>query len=93
MGHTPGPWTVNDADNVSSWSVQASGRKRICAARWYPYTQEAKAEALDNARLIAAAPELLEACKAVLNSTNILDADKIYSIVKAAVARAEGKQP
>lgn len=52
MSATPGPWTFNDDD----WSVEA-GHHIICEM----HGDNAEA----NARLIAAAPELLEALKAL----------------------------
>ena len=66
--HTPGPWTFDDLSlvNVASFSVKASGYS--IAAVWakkgrsHP-TAESIAEAKINARLIAAAPELLEQTK------------------------------
>ena len=66
MPHTPGPWTIPDwrqlgkidvvADTVKVAAVYLQPDKNI--KRGWP-TEEA------NARLIAAAPELLEACRMV----------------------------
>ena len=62
--HSPGPWEVTKYVNYSGFGIYAPGRGCI-AERWYdteqpsPYRYEIGA----NARLIAAAPELLEACE------------------------------
>jgi hypothetical protein len=63
MSHTPGPWTL---DRRSEKLVGANGANVVVYASGLsfaglPPTEEFKA----NARLIAAAPELLEALKAL----------------------------
>ena len=61
VGHTPGPWAVEgpSSPKVESAVINgASGMVAYCHGRCY---QEATA----NARLIAAAPDLLEACERV----------------------------
>ena len=83
--HTPGPWTAYKAPNgdvqVDSprGTIVTSG-----AITWVP-----------NADLIAAAPELLEACKAILAA---LLANKRFETMQAtldatidAIAKAEGR--
>ncbi len=56
--HTPGPWGISKiGNNYDQYMIQAKGGERICN------TVEGK----DNARLIAAAPELLEACETALS--------------------------
>ena len=56
--HTPGPWEVAQYENYSGYSIWAKDAGCI-AERWYPSeTTEIPIEA--NARLIAAAPQLLE---------------------------------
>jgi len=71
--HTPGPWTTArpDRDTVLACGNSKSCIKRICIADWrydgdidYP----SKDEAMHNARLIAAAPELLKALEALLDA-------------------------
>jgi hypothetical protein len=44
-----------------------------------------------NARLIAAAPELLEACKKFVNKQGVMTWDE-YESAKAAIAKAEGRE-
>lgn len=56
--HTPGPWAIRDDDE--DWVVSIVGSSQIVLAR----VRTATVEPGDgNARLIAAAPDLLEACK------------------------------
>ena len=53
MKHTPGPWTVSDGIVRSEYGKALAN---VCMA--------GNGETVPNARLIAAAPELLEACAA-----------------------------
>lgn len=60
QGHTPGPWAVlNDGDDEYAPVVGIEGGKRIADV----YQCRTDSEATANARLIAAAPELLAALK------------------------------
>jgi hypothetical protein len=54
VSHTPGPWTHNQSSGTVS-AIEGPTRKVICR-----YVDG------DNARLIAAAPEMLEALKAAI---------------------------
>ena len=68
--HTPGPWRVSVGDLV----VGANGR-RVADCEHTPYLERPAASIPEdeaNARLIAAAPELLEALECVLR-----DADRV----------------
>lgn len=80
--HTPGPWTVNDV------SIEADGGLVALA-----YAR-GKGSMKANARLIAAAPELLEALKAVeRHNDNPCRFDAyVDRIVIDAIAKAEGRQ-
>lgn len=57
MKHTKGEWEVTQMGNV----IHKETGKMICA------TQSAFKEDMDNAKLIAAAPELLEALMEIYN--------------------------
>jgi len=61
--HTPGPWTIKQATSSAMVSVYAGGFNVACTGS--ANVEEDNADA--NARLIAAAPELLEACREALN--------------------------
>jgi hypothetical protein len=80
MSHTPGPWKVSDLDQRA---VEGFDGFVVADVRNWPKT--------DDARLIAAAPELLEALKAMLNAPDEqADIDAIHAAERA-IAKAEGK--
>ena len=87
MGHTPGPWAVYPPEMLDSknWSVQTdSGMTIVCGDD----TQETEA----NARLIAAAPEMLAALKDLWGWEDVIaEWDKeLHGQMRAAIAKAEG---
>ena len=112
--HTPGPWTVHFHDS-QEWHITAlKGEPRLGHTEWHalaiaygndktPYEGRDIAEA--NARLIAAAPDLLEACKAAAltlrefarhcheSGWNNLGSEvgKAAIPLEAAIAKAEGQ--
>jgi hypothetical protein len=61
--HTPGPWQVNHWDKTQV--CDADGEVRGCAP--IAYCEGSMAERKANARLIAAAPELLAALQKLLS--------------------------
>ncbi|MFN3836740.1 MAG: hypothetical protein ACK4MI_03410 [Brevundimonas sp.] len=80
QGHTPGPWRI-DVSGSEDWSVDYDGPSStymtICGARPQPVCFAVEPSAYDNdeeieanARLIAAAPELLAAAQRVLAGLN-----------------------
>lgn len=84
--HTPGPWVAFFVDGRASVIMPAGRPGDICLFR------DGAAEA--DARLIAAAPELLEACKAILNvyfPTDTCGAREHWKRVEDAIAKAEGR--
>lgn len=102
--HTPGPWSALTPDQFgrpvqADWVV-AVGDAYICVGpQW---DEEYRDESLANARLIAAAPEMLEALKAVMDNESdwkwaqefggyVLD-DDVREQVRAAIAKAKGKR-
>jgi hypothetical protein len=109
--HTPGPWTVGDPTltqhdypkrhESESVSIHAPGR--ACVATVYggheggsvgrPYVSLHDGRA--NARLIAAAPELLAACRYALALFSSYEPDTpeamAHAMVSAVIAKAEGR--
>ncbi len=103
MTHTPGPWTATvceveqrDETYKAHWSVTLedlfADRDQFLICDAFGINQRS------NARLIAAAPELLEACKAALDWVNLFalhapyqfgNEDKIAEVLRAAIAKAE----
>lgn len=87
MQHTPGPWTAN-----GSWVVAADGP--IVETVAYARVRSGEAEA--NARLIAAAPDLLvlaeEVAKEYEDAADWKDAiGRLQRLARAAVAKAKGE--
>lgn len=90
---TPGPWAVNP---VSAQVDAMPSLLPVCQLLW-PTDQRSEAETEANARLISAAPELLEALRRVLSSQTIKnpdpDSDPDVIFARAAIAKATGGQP
>jgi hypothetical protein len=55
--HTPGPWEINKYLNYEGFSIYGPDGTGCIAERWWPSKTDIPIEA--NARLIAAAPEML----------------------------------
>lgn len=90
MTHTPGPWKPREHQDF--WSVCEQGKHApiSLATVGRPYTGDQEA----NARLIAAAPDLLAACKEWLTYIDNNGGEAAYTQrpnVAAAIAKATGK--
>ena len=97
--HTPGPWQTDQAEHDAPYQdirIHA-GKGSICSvwiddAPLHDYNAEQRA----NARLIAAAPELLEALRtAVDHLEGMPDQEDVAACVvkaRAAIAKATGEQ-
>ena len=92
--HTPGPWTLSSVTCKSGRNKLAlsSSKARICDISVYEDEDRA------NARLIAAAPELYEACEILLKrfgKVSSIGTGGLYDIVdraRAAIVKATGEQ-
>lgn len=93
--HTPGPWTVRYLTNVfaDKRSVASTGGYATNG----PDEEAVSAENVANACLIAAAPDLLAACKAIVDAHDGNDwsepgvSDTFYAAIeqaRAAIAKA-----
>jgi hypothetical protein len=87
MAHTPGPWTLH-LDSIPYVNCGEAG------PAFGPVVMAGSVdEMMANARLIAAAPDLLEACKAMMQwveqrpQTHPYDG---WELARAAIAKAEG---
>ena len=96
--HTPGPWEA--FQNDLGCGVLATKRADVayCWTRdgWPLDSSRPISESVANARLIAAAPELLEALKEVSAEARHPDYDwnvALLKTVRAAIAKAEGVKP
>ena len=90
MKHTQGKWEVS-----KHGSTVICGDKMICVSGIVSQTKEELYEAKSNIRLIASAPELLEACKEALkyiqghNDLEEYHTPKIECLLEQAIAKAE----
>ena len=75
--HTPGPWRASPPPIMGAY----------CVTRWPDsdeYSNVAEVERIEDARLIAAAPDLLEALRKVVAASNSDDSGHLHAqIVKA----------
>ncbi len=90
--YTPGPWRLNDntkywKTNIFSITVRKHGVSSSTVANIPARATIPVSEAWANARLIAAAPDLLEAVKAALS-----DDQPYIEKCKAAIVKARGEQ-
>jgi hypothetical protein len=98
MKHTPGPWIIYKAADGDSWIGTEAGDDRIATLGGNMSPKEEEG----NANVLAAAPELLEACEDVLHQIgtdsdleNITGAAKYKTLevkLRAAIAKAEGRE-
>ena len=101
--YTKGPWKINHHDHVNgdlwltilggSWDITHNGAKGAIADSHYSAMSEE--ENLANARLISAAPDMLEALQSVLERNdeyggNIIGSD-VEKEIKDAIAKALGE--
>lgn len=99
--HTPGPWTAERADgghpDFSYRPYLVRGTTGYCAQIHFGGSWPDNATANANARLISAAPELLEALKFLLADYRAIDGASLTGSMvpsikaMAAIAKAEGK--
>lgn len=93
--HTPGPWTVQEEIDGPVQNTRIVAHKKAVASTAQQcgrphHWNEAEA----NARLIAAAPELLEACEALVNAYSIHDGTvhaRAVDVAVAAIRKATGE--
>ena len=97
MSHTPGPWVVGNTDPLMFGRPQGNGTEPLGFV-YGPSLADKSAhgrECLANARLAAAAPELLEALQDAQRQTRHPDYDWplwLSQAVSAAIAKATGEQ-
>ena len=86
--HTPGPWVIQETNFAQQKNVYAQADKPPIATV-YGSTGENEA----NARLIAAAPEMLEALRNLLDETMHATHDCPVLFARRVIAKATGNQP
>ena len=96
MSHTPGPWEYDGLFTI--FITDSAGNEWHIASIKHHQDEVSKA----NARLIAAAPELLEACQAAFDWLGRFGAhapiifggeQHLHDILHAAIAKAKGETP
>jgi hypothetical protein len=91
MSHTPGPWLTTES--TEHWgrvnvTIQAAFTANDIATAWQGNTETNRA----NARLIAAAPELLDALELISTATDRgFGIDYAKGCARAAIAKARGE--
>lgn len=86
--YTPGPWVVQETNFAQQKNVYAQTDKPPIATV-YGSTGENEA----NARLIAAAPDLLAALKECITAVDVTMYGMAIHNARAAIAKATGDQP
>ena len=106
--YTPGPWEADfgDFESGDSVNITASGAiiASVLGADSFPCLDDERLPGFEielkaNARLIAAVPDLLEACKRLLDAPHYehfvvrLNDEEMAGLdaIQAAIAKAEGK--
>jgi hypothetical protein len=98
---TPGPWRVNRGDEYGQyWIIEVATEQDDWVNEGYHLSDDegerraivSTQRDLGNARLIAAAPDLLTACKRLLQGDDDDDDDTLLNLIADAVAKAEGKE-
>lgn len=93
--HTPGPWDVNASRNgyTSEVAIEGPIREQETAPVCWIGANRISSENEANARLIAAAPELLAACRAALEfiQAQRMGSGNAEPLLLAAIKKAEGK--
>lgn len=94
-GYTPGPWRIHP--EYPEFVSSENGEADICEVAGWPVEYEAEQDA--NRRLIAAAPELLEALEAVqahwhhmIGVSSPREWHELNGKIEDAIAKARGEQ-
>lgn len=91
MKHTPKPWEATPSGIVIGKRVANGSMDLICNLKESPYVDDIPYNSL----IIAAAPELLEACKNLMVAGQEKDAEQWFDALvfaKQVIAKAEGRE-
>lgn len=96
--HTPGPWSMCLSRSNAAFLVRDTENRLVCDMSWHSSSRQhypLRDESAANARLIAAAPDLLSALNAMLTHMG-MDEDEwnkpTFDQARAAIAKATGEQ-
>ena len=99
-GHTPGPWAVgfSDGSGVDEGAYIVARDSTVVVRGGNPQGDlEFGVQLEPDARLIAAAPELLDVIQEILDysggANSALDDEYVVERARAVVAKAKGEQP
>lgn len=87
--HTPGPWRVVSAGFMCADEV-AAGFDKHHTIKYYVELPVPSRISAHNARLIAAAPDLLAACEAFEAANTVDECQAAFDLTRAAIAKAKG---
>lgn len=103
MSHTPGPWSLS-TESVYATRVDGPDGNKVALAQYLLSEGRSIPEAIANARLISAAPDLLEALERVIAPLEIAvklsswrqdptpgECSRALEGAKAAIAKAKGE--
>lgn len=90
MKHTPGPWELRTLEDDSPTIVVCDAKEEEICCVHYGYLRY---ENESNARLIATAPDLLEAAKLAMVQVFLANGSEntAYKALEAAINKAEGR--
>jgi hypothetical protein len=87
--HTPGPWAYGHSGRDALWVGPGHDVARVATVEWD--TDNARENARANARLIAAAPELLAALMGSRHYWTAATPIAVRNLVRTAIAKATGE--
>ena len=103
MNHTPGPWAIVDRDDALVIQTESPSKTKYGASRYAclsgfdRHDEKQYAEAKANARLIAAAPDLLEVLQELSDSAKYWSEYDvpvgIVDRIRQAIQKATGETP
>ena len=94
MNHTSGPWHYSSTHEGKAFDIGAEDGSNVAVVYADLFVDGALVEARANARLIAAAPEMMEALEGLMNLgayEDGVDVTKAQHIARDAIAKAKGK--
>lgn len=91
MSYTPGPWVASDHHSGMGWRIETDA-PGYHNDGWIIASEMLGPDAADNARLIAAAPDLLEALEAIMGErwSPAGRSEHVSDLARAAIAKATG---
>ena len=86
--HTPGPWALNRGGDETYRVIDATDMNELSVIATVHFHDDGEGETKANAKLIAAAPNLLAALQAIVAGSWNDDYELILKNARAAIAKA-----